>query len=57
MTTPTLTHYAVWDSPSYARGVVRALCGEYIKRTEHANAPTCPKCAELVAYREAQRVS
>lgn len=48
------THYAPWDAPG--RRTVRALCGAYIRRTEHQNAPTCQACRDLLVYREAQRI-
>jgi hypothetical protein len=47
-----LSHYVVWDAPGGR--LVRALCGLLIRRREHANAPTCPTCAQLLAERETE---
>jgi hypothetical protein len=47
-----LSHYVLWDAPGGR--LVRALCGLLIRRREHANAPTCPTCAQLLAAREAE---
>lgn len=49
MPSPPLTHYCDWDAPG--RHTVKALCGTYIRRTEHRNEPTCPQCREGLAYR------
>jgi hypothetical protein len=46
-----VTHYCQWDAPGGR--LVRALCGILIRRREHANVPTCPVCAKLLAEREA----
>ncbi len=53
-TLPKDTHYATWDAPG--RHEVKALCGTYIRRTEHKDAPSCPECQRLLAHREAQEV-
>jgi hypothetical protein len=45
-----VTHYVVWDQ--VGGRLVRALCGLLIRRREHANQPTCPTCAKLLAERE-----
>ena len=47
-----LSHYVIWDAPGGR--LVRALCGLLIRRREHANQPTCPTCAKLLAAREAE---
>ncbi len=44
------THYCDWDAPG--KHTVPALCGIYIPRRAHANAPTCPDCRRLLAARE-----
>lgn len=38
----TSTHYCEWFETG--RGLVKALCGVYIRRTAHANDPTCVDC-------------
>jgi len=42
LTPPAPTHFVEWDA--IGRDRVRALCGAWIRRREHANAPTCPDC-------------
>ena len=44
-----LTHYCDWDA--IGRHSVKALCGVYIRRTDHTNEPTCPQCQAGLAYR------
>jgi hypothetical protein len=44
------THYCPWDAPG--RRLVQALCGVFIRRTDHSNAPTCPTCAQRLNERE-----
>jgi hypothetical protein len=44
-----VTHYCDWDAPG--RRTVPALCGTYIRRAEHTNDPTCPRCRAGLAYR------
>jgi hypothetical protein len=43
------THWCDWDA--YGRVKVRALCGAYIRRREHAQRPTCPDCQRVLAER------
>jgi hypothetical protein len=44
-----VTHWVDWDAVGRRR--VRALCGVWIRRTDHANDPTCPTCRQLLAQR------
>ena len=44
-----VTHAIEWDTPGGPRAVVRALCGESIRRMEHVRNPTCPECQRLKA--------
>jgi hypothetical protein len=46
------THYLDWDAPGRVK--VRALCGVYIRRREHAEAPTCPVCRQALEARTAR---
>lgn len=45
-----VTHACDWDAPG--RHTVRAYCGAYIRRRDHANAPTCPDCRCALAARD-----
>ena len=53
MTPVPISHFVAFDAPPVGRQSVRALCGEVVHQTAHANTPTCPVCtarlAELVA--------
>lgn len=44
------THYLDWDQPG--RGKAPAVCGTYVRRIEHANAPSCPECRAILAARD-----
>jgi hypothetical protein len=46
------THYVDWDE--VGRVKVRALCGVYIRRRDHSEAPTCPICAQALEARQAR---
>jgi hypothetical protein len=51
---PTLvTHFVEWDAIGRAR--VRAVCGAWIRRREHVNAPTCPDCRRALARLDSLR--
>jgi len=50
-----VTHWVDWDAIGRTR--VRALCGVWIRRREHANAPTCPECRRYLAARDRLRLS
>jgi len=43
------THFADWDA--LGRVTVRSLCGAYIRRREHSEAPTCPVCRQALEVR------
>lgn len=45
------THYCDWDAPG--KRTVQAICGEQIRRRDHANDPTCPRCQQGLAARAA----
>lgn len=46
------THFVLTDGPGR---VVQAVCGRFVNpEREHAIAPTCPRCAEVVAERNAE---
>ena len=45
-----VTHFCDWDEPGRLK--VRALCGIYIRRREHDNAPTCDSCRAALAARD-----
>lgn len=47
---PPDTHYCDWDAPGGR--LVRALCGQLMKRKSHANDPTCPNCRAGLQHRE-----
>ena len=44
------SHYCDWDAPG--RREVRALCGAWMRRTDHANLPTCDACRAELARRD-----
>jgi len=48
-----MTHWINYDEPRIGRYQQRALCGALVNRTAHANAPTCPDCAEVLREDEA----
>ena len=47
---PDVTHYIQWDAPG--KHLSKALCGVWLQRKKHANDPTCPTCAALLAERD-----
>lgn len=40
------THYVRWDAPDVGYGRMRALCGELVHGSQHANEPTCQACQQ-----------
>ena len=46
------THYC--DADASGKYLVRALCGEILRRREHVEDPTCVDCRKALAYRAAR---
>ena len=42
------THWLPWDAPGIRSGRARALCGALIEERDHANAPSCGACQDLL---------
>ena len=43
------THYIEWDAAGYR--TARAICGAYVRRDSHRNAPTCEACIVALEQR------
>lgn len=48
-----ITHFVEWDAPG--RRLVRAICGTWTSRLDHAMCPTCRDCQRELEARETRR--